>query len=317
MARRPEGGHGRPRRARFRAGPKLSHRVTLWAARWAAGILGCLPLGLSLAVGRLGGRVAGWVARERRALAERQLAMALGLDAKQARRTAGRMFEHLGQVAVEIAILPRLRGRLGEYVELPAADAEVLRRALAGGRGAVFVSAHVGNWEFLAQRIVQDGFPSATIVRRATNPCLNPWLEARRRADGLVTICRRDPKSARMMLKSLREGRLVGMLIDQDTRVDSVFVPFFGKLACTPTAAASLAVSRSLPVVVGFIERRSTRGHRIRIHAVDLPPERPGVDRTARVYSLTQELTRRIEEAVRRQPHEWVWVHDRWKTSPP
>lgn len=283
----------------------------------AAAVLGVLPLRLSLGLGRAGGRVAARLAGARRRLAERQLATAMGLGSTEARRTAQQVFEHLGQVAVEIALLPRLKRRLAEYVELPPADAQVLRRALEGGRGAVFVSAHLGNWELLAQRIVQDGFPSATLVRRASNPYLDGWLTSRRRANGLVTIDRGGPRSARGILRALREGRLVGMLIDQDTRVQSVFVPFFERLAATPVAPAHLAVSRGLPVVLGLIHRRSSGGHRIRIQAVEVPPPVPGVERAARVHGLTLELTRRIEEAVRQRPDEWVWVHDRWKRRPP
>ena len=229
---------------------------------------------------------------------------------------AVRVFENLGQVAVEIALLPRLSRHLAEYVELPPADVEVLRRALEGGRGAIFVSAHLGNWELLAQRIVGAGFPAATLVRRASNPHLDRWLASRRQASGLVTIERGGPKSARRLLRSLREGRLVGMLIDQDTRVESVFVPFFARCAATPVAPAHLAVARGLPVVLGLIHRRAAGGHRIRIQSVEVPPPAVGRDRRAQVHALTRELTRRIEEAVRMRPHEWVWVHDRWKTPP-
>jgi len=98
------------------------------------------------------------------------------------------------------------------------------------------------------------------------------------------------------------------MLIDQDTKVEAVFVPFFGCPASTPVGAAALALRKGLPVVVGTIHR--TPGMRYRI--VLRPVDATGLDETA----LTARLTAGLEAAVRQHPTQWVWVHRRWRTPP-
>ena len=172
----------------------------------------------------------------------------------------------------------------------------------------VFVTGHVGNWELLAQRILRSGFEGATVARDAPNPFIGRWLEAERAAGALETINRGDPTAARKILGALKRGALLGVLLDQDTKVQSIHVPFFGRPAATPVAAAELALRRNAPVIAGFITRK-TRGHRIRLMRVALDD----LD----VAGATALFSRLIEQAIREQPTEWVWFHDRWRTLPP
>ncbi len=103
----------------------------------------------------------------------------------------------------------------------------------------------------------------------------------------------------------MRGGKLVAVLIDQDTRVDSVFVPFFGRLARTPKAAEDLARLSEGCCALAFIHRKPDGGHALRTEIVD--PRAP---------DLTARLTRRIEDELRAQPSDWVWMHERWKRRP-
>src|SRR5687767_12554746 len=192
------------------------------AARTAASILQLLPLPLSLALGRLVGRIAYLVDAAGRTRALRQIAEALQVDAERAIEIARTAYANVGMVAAEIAMLPRIRRRFEEYVELPEPDLELLRSAYAEGRGVVFVTGHVGNWELLAQRILRSGFDGATVARDAPNPFIGRWLEAERAAGALETINRGDPRAARKILGALKRGALLGVLLDQDTKVQSI-----------------------------------------------------------------------------------------------
>lgn len=269
-----------------------------------------LPLRLALALGAAAGRLAFLLDRADRRRAIRQVGEALALDPWAALRVARASFTNAGRVAAEIALLPRLRRRFADYVELPPEAKAVLAAALAEGRGALFVSAHLGSFELLAQRIAHEGFDCATFARPSPNPFLGRWLVARRHAGRVESIERGDPSGARQLLAAIRRGAVLGALIDQDTRVDSAHVPFFGRLASTPTAPAALALSRGLPVVFGTIRRRpGGPGHVIALQPVALP-EGDAVAATARLSAL-------IEAAIRERPEEWVWFHARWKTAPP
>jgi KDO2-lipid IV(A) lauroyltransferase len=99
--------------------------------------------------------------------------------------------------------------------------------------------------------------------------------------------------------------------------VQSVFVPFFGRLAATPRAAADFALRFGTPVFVVTCHRRGPRrgdGHRLELTEVAYDPQPP--DREAEVVRITAACTAVQEAAIRRHPDEWVWMHARWKTRP-
>src|SRR5437870_4720417 len=122
--------------------------------------------------------------------------------------------------------------------------------------------------------------------------------------------CRRLARST--FRHALRRGRIIALLIDQDTRGAGVFVPFFGRLAHTPSGAALLALRARVPVITAFIQRRPGGGHLVRMAAVPLGE---GNGR-GRVTELTARFTAAIEAQIRRAPAEWVWWHERWRRQP-
>jgi KDO2-lipid IV(A) lauroyltransferase len=120
------------------------------------------------------------------------------------------------------------------------------------------------------------------------------------------------------MIRCFKQGKLLGLLIDQDTRVQGVYVPFFGKPAYTPRAAGDLAMRFRAPVVVGWCRRRGPRrgdGHEIQV--VDVPYDPEAADAGAEALRITAACTARLEQAIRQNPPEWVWMHERWKRQPP
>lgn len=223
------------------------------------------------------------------------------------------MFVHLAQSALELALIHKLDPQLEQYVELPAESLEIYRSVLGRGTGAVFVTGHVGNWELLARRLARIGLPCATIAKESNDPRLTALVEKVRASGQLRTIWRGAPGAAKEMLRVLKKGGALGLLIDQDTKVQGVFVDFFGKQAFTPRAAADLALRAGAAALVGFIHRKPEGGHRMEIRELPLPE---GEGEPA-VVELTQRYTRAIEDTIRSVPSEWVWMHQRWKTRPP
>jgi len=298
-----------------RTSKRIKRYLVYLAARVVAAIWLCLPWSWALALGRLVGSVAGRVAGKDRRRAESQMIEATGFTAQNAAKVIGELFVHLGMVVTEIVWMPRLMRRLEEYVHFPEEDVALLQEALDEGKGVIMISAHIGNWELLGQRIVHQGVDTVTIARSNPNPYLGAWLARRRGHAGLGVIERGDPGAARKILATLKRGAILGFLIDQDTRVQSVFVPFFGKVASTPVAPAQLALRRNIPLLAGFIRRTDT-GHQISLSRVaydDITED----DRDARAIALTARLTSIIEEKVRETPGQWVWFHQRWKRRPP
>lgn len=176
-------------------------------------------------------------------------------------------------------------------------------------RPCILITGHIGNWELLAQALGRKGFPLYALARKAQLKGLNAFLVKLRARGGVETILRGHPSGPKKMLQAIRNEGILGFLIDQDTKVEGVFVPFFGRLAHTPVGPAKLALKYDLPIITAFLQRQKDGSHQGSFS----PPLYPqGYD----PISLTALLTSRIEEAIRKDPAQWVWVHRRWKKRP-
>lgn len=186
---------------------------------------------------------------------------------------------------------------------------EQVEAAKARGAPIVILTGHCGNWEVLAAVINGRGLNMRVAAREVDSPELNRWIVTLRSRFGTETIERGAAGAARKLLATLREGGALGMLIDQDTRVEGVWVPFFGRPAYTPVGAAKIALKLGAAVVPAFIERRADGSHLARF----APPLTLPADATA----ATARMTAAIEAQVRAVPEQWVWWHKRWRRQPP
>jgi KDO2-lipid IV(A) lauroyltransferase len=122
--------------------------------------------------------------------------------------------------------------------------------------------------------------------------------------------------AVRPVLRALGAGRLVGILLDQNAaRHESVFVPFFGDQASTSKSIAVLALRTGAPVLPIFTWREDRGRHRVAIGTPIAIPE--GGQNAEAIVELTRRCTEAIEQAVRRHPEQWLWMHARWRTRPP
>jgi len=292
---------------------RLKRFLRYLLVRAALALVHPMPLGLARWLGVRFGTLAFLVAGGERRKALKSLARAFPEKSEAERLALARAcFRHLGTAMFEVGCTAALDRELKQLVAWPQEDRGVLEAALARGKGVVFVSGHVGNWELLARRVASEGFPCQSIAKETSDPGLTALVERFRARGGVRSIWRGQEGAARHMLRALKGGEILGLLIDQDTKVQSFFVPFFGELAATPRAAADLAIRTGAAVVVGFCQREAN-GYRLTMEEVPLPTEQ---DREAAALALTAALSQRIEAAIRRAPEQWVWMHQRWKTRP-
>ncbi len=308
IAADPETHRERPRDARA-----VRNRLLAGLIQTVATALRLVPFGLALAIGaRLGGGAYRLLGRERRH-ALRHLGMAFPAIAPAGRaRLAREAFRNAGRSFAELARWRYMRERLGELITIEGI--EHVRQGLAMGRGLVAVTGHIGNWELLAATFAQLGYPLHVVARRVNDDRFDDLIAAFRRDAGIRVIRRDDPMALREVVRTLRNGGLVALLVDQDTRGPGIFVPFFGHLAHTSPGAAIIALRTQAPVVGAFIQRRP-HGHHVRIEPVygfqPAPGRRPSIE------ELTARIGAAIEEQIRRSPGEWVWWHRRWRRQPP
>ena len=222
-------------------------------------------------------------------------------------------FRHLGRSVMEMVCIRRFDERRHTLVEwMPEARA-AMDSALARGKGVVFVTGHVGNWELLARYVALENYPVAVIGKELSDERTTGLVERFRASGKLRVIWRGRQGAAKEMLRALRGNSILGILIDQDTKVQSVWVPFFGKLAKTPRAAADLAMRTGAAPMLGFCTRVGPLKYRITMKELPLP----ALEGEEAVMSLTSELTHGIETQIREHPEQWVWIHQRWKSPPP
>lgn len=295
--------------------PPLAKRIKRGARFFAIkGLLAAVqlvPFRLALPLGRLFGATAYHLFGRDRRLALEHLARAFPEKSPAEHDAiARRMFRSLGEMGMEIAQIRKVDRRLLDYVEVPP-EAQALILGAATGRGAITVTGHIGNWELLFRRFVRGGWSAYAVGKEQADARVTALIEDLR-GEGL-TIWRGAEGSTRKLLRAFRDNALLAMLIDQDTAVQGVFVPFFGELAYTPRAAADLALRTGAGVVAVFIHRKPGGGHLVTARPV--PFEATG-DAQADAVALTAAMTAEIETDIRAHPHEWVWMHRRWKTRP-
>jgi len=297
---------------------RVKRAVRSWLVRAAIRLVGLLPLRPALSLGSAIAAV-GWAfAGETRRRALASLAVAFPeLSEEERRGIARRCFRHLAWGAMEVATVPSYDRDLEQYVTFADEGDQRLRDLLARGKGLVFVTGHVGNWELLARRVSRAGIDNAIIAKAGDDPTMNALASRFRAEAGVTTLWREDPATGRAIIRTFRDGKALGILIDQDTKVQGVFVPFFGRLAYTPRAPADLALRFGAPVIVCTCRRRGDRpgdGHVLEV--VEVPYDPAPADREAEVVRLMTACSAQLEAAVRRSPSEWVWMHERWKTRP-
>lgn len=189
----------------------------------------------------------------------------------------------------------------------------VFNKMLARKKGLLILSAHCGNWEMVAAGVAKH-FPVNVIAKKIYIDELNDMLVKYRNMMKVNVILRSETSSARKMIKALRNNEIIAMLIDQDTSVQSVFVPFFGHPASTPLGLASLALKTGTPVIMGVDKRLPDDKHQFVISDEIVPPEATG-DFSTDVKNYTAKLTKQLEDFIRENPEQWVWFHERWKTK--
>lgn len=273
-----------------------------------ARLVRALPRRAALALGRALGRLARRLQPHRAAIARDNLARALPelpADAREAILAAN--FTNLGANFVEMLRLD-LVGADELTHDYTMVGSEHIDAALAHGRGAILLTAHTGFWEAGAHLLARAGYRPAFVAKPMRNLLVDAYFRRMREASGSSYIDSRH--GARRILKALQDNRLVGVLMDQHAgRKQGIAVPFFGRPAWTTPIITEMAMKYRVPVVPAFARRSADNRHEIVIQ----PPfflEGSGAEA---VRDNTARLNLIIEEAVRRDPAQWFWVHRRWR----
>jgi KDO2-lipid IV(A) lauroyltransferase len=296
------------------SGATLSHYAQYYGIRGAVAALRAVSFRrageIGASIGALGYRPLGI----RRAVVERQVRAAFpGLEEPEVLRIARASYEHLGRTTIETALLPTF-GReqvLGLFDSVEGWD--VVERAMALGRGVMFVSGHLGNWELGGSYVAARGVPLEAVARRMENPLFDDYITETRRRIGMTVI--HDADAVRRVPRAMREKHGVAFLVDQGAvGLASTWVPFFGRYAKTPRGPAVFALRLKTPLVFACALRQPSG--RYIMYFEDIPVAPTGT-LDADVDAIVSAYTRTLERWVRRAPEQYFWHHRRWKHQRP
>jgi len=272
-----------------------------------------IPRKLALNLGALLADLLFWFSRREKARALENLAIAFGegKSAGDILRICHYCFENLGKGLMEVLQFPRLTSEnLDRLVTFEGK--ENIDNALKMGKGVIILTAHFGNWELLGASLALSGYKVSFIVRPVRSTRLDALVNRNRESTGVECIPRGT--SIRNALRCLKSNGLLGILADIDTRVDGVFVDFFGRPTFTPRGPVSIALRTGAALVPTFIVRQKDDTHRVVVEKVLELKVTGALEEDIRVN--TARFTKIIESYVRRYPEQWIWIHQRWKTRP-
>ncbi len=181
------------------------------------------------------------------------------------------------------------------------------------GRGVIGVTGHIGCWEILPAHFVALGYRVSVVARKMRVERLNRRLVGIRSSVGVETIDRDD--NPRRMFEPLRRGEILGVLIDQHTRVAGMWVPFFGRPAFTPTAIAKIALASGAPIVPMGIFLGSNGRYVIHVLPAIRPEGWKRCEKERAVREITEACSLSVERLIRIDPKQWVWFHHRWRAE--
>lgn len=261
-------------------------------------IVGLLPLSLRRGIAKCIGYVISLFPLRESTIASLHL-KAFGIsDTKPVIRE---MYQSLLQVFFELINLsPILSNPKAVYCVHP----ELLQKVRENSRPTLVLTAHLGNWELLGAYMSAFVTPVFTMGKQSRNMFLQDILSRFRSQYGVTTMWRAQRSVLKKVLGIFSDNGLVAGLIDQDTEVSSVYVPFCGVTAKTPVTLIEMGLRANVRITSLFIVRNKTGAYEIHIEEIE-------GDTAEKIVST---YNKRLADLLRIYPGQWVWFHKRWRS---
>lgn len=287
----------------------IAWRISYGFIRLLSWFVNLFPAAAAEHIARFFGRILFSVMGRRRKVALQNLEIAFGREktVNELRSIAVAAFEHIAVSFMEVFRIDKIL-RQGVENIFTIKGKEYFDRALARGKGAVFIVSHIGSWEYLAFFFYLTGYKCSVVVKEVRNPYLFKWINEMRGRMTLNVIQKNNPHQAlKAMLRELGENNVLAILIDQWAGNDEPWVDFFGKPASTTTMPARIALKTGCALVPGACIRQAPGKYEITIFPeIETDPSDDSLE-------LTRKLNRQLEAQIRDYAGQWTWTHKRWK----
>lgn len=296
---------------------KLKHLLEYLGLLLLVQIAAAVPRRTLLAFGAGLGRFTFSILRIRRHVALENLQHAFPQTPRAELQAVARSnYENFGRMMMEYLRLPKLSAQeLDQLVRFRDSGHEQLwQQALAEGRGAICMTGHFGNWEYLGAMVARR-FPMVFLYQAQNNPYADQLIRRTREQMHMASI----PRGSAMkgILKALREKKFVAILADQDAGQSGIFVDFLGRPASTARGPAAFVLRSGAPILFVVAIRQPGGMHVIESECLrfdDLPET---LSDEEKIREITARWSKVLEDHIRRYPDHWFWMHRRWKTQPP
>ncbi|GMV66666.1 MAG: hypothetical protein AMXMBFR75_24620 [Candidatus Hinthialibacteria bacterium] len=263
------------------------------------------------AFGKCLGTIGYHAARKRRNIALSNLDLAYGdtLSKREKREIARACFQNLMMTFLEFLYSPVAGECFTDYVDL--VKGENFHEANRRGKGVLVIVPHMGNWELIGRFFAWVGVKAHAVSRKQDPPWLGRLIAEIRAANGILEIDKRN--ALRPVLSALKRGETVNLLIDQHARKDSIPTRFFGHTAMTVASAALIALRTGCSVVTAASYRKPDGNLGVEVSPIIETIRSDDYEQD--IQANTQRYVDEIEKFVRRFPHSWMWMHQRWRLN--
>ena len=233
----------------------------------------------------------------------------------QLARMARRSMQALCLLAIEVLFTTRLIrvDTFTKYIVFGERFREALNLMLKRDQCMIMLTGHYGNWEILGYVLATLGFPTVSVARPLDNPYISEFVFGVRERTGQRIIAKKG--ATEEIVDVLEKKGVVGFIADQNAGPKGIFVDFFGRKASTYKSIALLAMQYEVPVVIGYA-RRIRDEFKFEVGCQDIIYPCEWKEQADPLRYVTQRYTKGIEDFVRKDPGQYLWVHRRWKTRP-
>jgi Kdo2-lipid IVA lauroyltransferase/acyltransferase len=276
-----------------------------WCVRAAIALADRLPAAWLEHIGGLIGDAAYHVFSLLRGQARRHAELALG--AAHAAPVARRCFHNAGRHLGLTLLLRRPETRATDLVSVSHDALATLQAALAPGRGAIVVSAHLGPFEFIPAALEELGVATALVVRESHDPGLDPLIDAHRKARGSQVIHRGAAGAPSRIVHALAAGKALGLLPDIGASVESRPATLCGRRVLLPVGPQRLALRLGLPLLVGVLQPLAP-APRARAHGPRFALRIQRLTLASDEAAATEQIAGALSESILRAPDHWLWM---------
>lgn len=248
--------------------------------------------------------------KDREAVAK-NLSIVLKKDMKECRVLAQKVFRNFGLYLADFFRIQRLNKDVVEK-RVQVLGLENLNHALKENKGAVLLSAHLGNWEMGGVVTAIIGYDISAVVLKHRHKKINEFFIRQREKKGMKAIT--IDSVMKRCVSALSRNGMLALLGDRDFTNSGIMLDFFGVPTSIPKGPAIFSLKIGSPIVPTFFIRESRFNYKL---IFDKPVEMDnteGFKKDEMVKNLSEKFMPILEKYIRAYPYQWLMFRRFWET---